>query len=69
MYIGNEGFTAESAREAISEGKVDAVAFGKSAIANPDLVERFRIGADLNEPRPETFYAGGAEGYTDYPKL
>lgn len=69
VYIANEGFTAESARDAIREGKADAVAFGKLAIANPDLVERFRTNAALNEPRPETFYASGSEGYTDYPTL
>ncbi len=69
VYIGNESFTAESAREAISSGKVDAVAFGKSAIANPDLVERFRTGAPLNAPDPSTFYGDGPVGYTDYPFL
>jgi len=69
VYIGNEGFTAETAREAINEGKVDAVAFGKAAIANPDLVERFRTGASLNAPVPETFYGSGPKGYTDYPTL
>lgn len=69
VYIANENFTAEQAREVISSGKADAVAFGKLAIANPDLVERFRTGADLNEPNPETFYASGPEGYTDYPML
>ncbi len=69
VYIANEGFTAESAREAIASGKVDAVAFGKSAIANPDLVERFRSGAPLNEPDPSTFYGDGPTGYTDYPFL
>jgi 2,4-dienoyl-CoA reductase-like NADH-dependent reductase (Old Yellow Enzyme family) len=69
VYIGNENFTAESAREAISSGRVDAVAFGKLAIANPDLVERFRTGAELNEPNPSTFYGSGPEGYTDYPSL
>jgi 2,4-dienoyl-CoA reductase-like NADH-dependent reductase (Old Yellow Enzyme family) len=68
-YIANEGFTADSAREAISSGKADAVAFGKAAIANPDLPERFRTGAPLNEPKPETFYGSGPEGYTDYPSL
>ncbi|QTN31044.1 alkene reductase [Akkermansiaceae bacterium] len=68
-YIANEGFTADTAREAITSGKADAVAFGKAAIANPDLVERFRIAAGLNEPQPGTFYGGGAEGYTDYPFL
>ncbi len=69
VFIANENFTAEKAREAISAGKADAVAFGKLAIANPDLVERFRTGAGLNEPVPETFYGSGAEGYTDYTAL
>lgn len=67
VFIANEGFTAESAREAISSGKVDAVAFGKAAIANPDWVARMRVGAPLNPPNPETFYGQGPEGYTDYP--
>lgn len=69
VYIANEGFTAESAREAILNGEADAVAFGKKAIANPDLVERFRTGAPLNEPNPATFYGEGPVGYTDYPFL
>lgn len=69
VYIANESFTADSAREAISSGKADAVAFGKLAIANPDLPERFRNGESFNEPHPETFYGGGKEGYTDYPFL
>ena len=69
VYIANESFTAESAREAIRSGKADAVAFGKAAIANPDLVERFRAGAPLNPPDPSTFYADGPVGYTDYPFL
>ena len=69
VFIANEAFTAKAAREAIASGKADAVAFGKTAIANPDLVERFRLGAPLNEPRPETFYGTGPVGYTDYPGL
>jgi 2,4-dienoyl-CoA reductase-like NADH-dependent reductase (Old Yellow Enzyme family) len=67
VFIANEGFTAEAAREAILAGTADAVAFGKSAIANPDLVERFRTGAVLNSPDPSTFYGDGPGGYTDYP--
>jgi 2,4-dienoyl-CoA reductase-like NADH-dependent reductase (Old Yellow Enzyme family) len=69
VFIANEGFTAESAREVIASGKADAVAFGKPAIANPDLVERLRVGADLNPPDSETFYGQGPGGYTDYPFL
>lgn len=69
VYIANEKLTLESARGLVESGKADAVAFGKLFIANPDLVERFRSGAPLNEPRPELFYGGGPAGYTDYPAL
>jgi len=69
VFIANENFTADSAREVIASGRVDAVAFGKTAIANPDLVRRFRENAPLNAPDPATFYASGAKGYTDYPAL
>ncbi|HBB99537.1 MAG TPA: alkene reductase, partial [Pseudomonas sp.] len=53
----------------LTEGKADAVAFGIPYIANPDLVERLRQDAPLNEPKPELFYAQGPAGYTDYPSL
>jgi N-ethylmaleimide reductase len=32
-------------------------------------VRRLKEGAPLNAPDPETFYGGGARGYTDYPTL
>lgn len=69
VYIANENFTADTARQAIIDGSADAVAFGKSAIANPDLVKRFRNNSPLNEPNPKTFYGSGPQGYTDYPTL
>ena len=69
VYIANEGFTAQSAQQALDDGWADAVAFGRAFLANPDLPERLRTGAPLNEPVPATFYARGAEGYTDYPAL
>ena len=69
VYIANEGFTRESAQQALDAGWADAVAFGKLIIANPDLPTRFRADSALNEPQPHTFYGAGAEGYTDYPAL
>lgn len=69
----NSGFgsptTKGEALELVSEGWADAVAAGRPAIANPDLVERWRRDAELNEPRPALFYGRTAEGYTDYPSL
>ena len=69
VYIANERFTKEQGNAWLAEGKADAVAFGIPYIANPDLVERLRRDAPLNEPKPELFYAQGPDGYTDYPSL
>ncbi len=68
-YMANNGYTRAMAIDSVSGGKADLVAFGKAFIANSDLVERLRIDAPLNEPDRETFYGGGARGYTDYPML
>lgn len=69
VYITNGGYDKARANAAIASGAADAVAFGTLFLANPDLVERFRRDAPLNEANPDTFYGGGAEGYTDYPTL
>ena len=69
VYIANENFTVDSARDVILSGAADAVAFGKAAIANPDLVARFRKSAPLNQADTTTFYGEGPLGYTDYPSL
>ena len=68
-YVANEKFTAETANQVLAAGEADAVAFGVPFLANPDLPERFRLGAPLNEAEPSTFYAPGPKGYTDYPFL
>jgi 2,4-dienoyl-CoA reductase-like NADH-dependent reductase (Old Yellow Enzyme family) len=57
------------ARGRIAGGHADAVSIGRLFIANPDLVERIALDAPLNRGDPATFYAGGAQGYTDYPVL
>ena len=69
VYVANEGFTRETGNAVLAAGEADAVAFGVPFIANPDLPARFAAGAPLNEPNPETFYAPGEKGYTDYPAL
>ena len=69
MIIAAGGYTAEKAETNIKDGYIDAVAFGRDYIANPDLAERIREGAPLNEQHPQSFYGGGTEGYTDYPFL
>lgn len=69
VIVGAGAYTAEKAENLIEKGFIDAVAFGRSYISNPDLVERLQQNAPLNEPDGETFYGGGAKGYTDYPTL
>lgn len=65
----NSDYDGESAQERLDEGIVDAIAFGRTFLANPDLVERIRTGAELNSPDSKTFYSGGPRGYVDYPTL
>jgi len=68
-WIANEGLTKQTAEKLISSGAADAAAFGKQYIANPDLVKRFELNAELNPLNSDTIYAEGGIGYTDYPAL
>jgi N-ethylmaleimide reductase len=63
------GYDVDRAEEALQSGKADLIAFGRPFIANPDLVERLKAGAELNQPDFTTFYTPGEKGYTDYPAL
>ncbi len=67
--IVNGGYGRETAEEVIASGKADLVSFAIPFISNPDLVERFRLGADLQPGDEATFHSGGAKGYIDYPTL
>ena len=68
-YIGNGDYSREEAAERIRAGRCDLASFGRPIIANPDLVERFRRDAPLNDWDESTFYGGDERGYTDYPTL
>ena len=67
--IANGGYDARSGQAVIARGEADLVAFGVPFLANPDLPARYRRNADLNAPDKDTFYAGEAKGYIDYPAL
>jgi 2,4-dienoyl-CoA reductase-like NADH-dependent reductase (Old Yellow Enzyme family) len=69
VYIANQQLTKESGEALVESDKADAVGYGVLYIANPDLVERFKLNAPLNEPDRETFYFNEHRGYTDYPFL
>jgi len=69
VWIANNGYDKALAEKAVGEGYADMVAFGRPFIANPDLVERLKVGAPLAELDRATLYGGGEKGYTDYPAL
>jgi 2,4-dienoyl-CoA reductase-like NADH-dependent reductase (Old Yellow Enzyme family) len=69
VYIANEGFDGSSGQAALDAGWADAVAFGKAFLANPDLPERLRTGAELNPVNFQTIYSPDGTGYPDYPTL
>ena len=63
------GFSKASGEAALAARRADLIVYGRPFIANPDLVERFRLDAPLNAPDVRTFYGGDDHGYTDYPTL
>ncbi|WNO53773.1 alkene reductase [Stakelama saccharophila] len=65
----NQDYGYAEAQAELDAGLCDAVAFGRTFLANPDLPRRFERGADLNKDEMATWYSGGAEGYVDYPAL
>ena len=69
VYFAGAGFTKESGEALLEQGSADAIVYGTKLLANPDLPERFRRNAPLNEPDQTTFYVPGEHGYIDYPTL
>lgn len=67
-WMVNNGLDKALAEEALANG-ADLVAFGRPYIANPDMVERLKVGGPFNAGDRNTYYGGGEEGYTDYPTL
>ncbi|MCK8786446.1 alkene reductase [Roseomonas sp. NAR14] len=65
----NSDYDGASAQAALDAGQADAIAFGRTFLANPDLPERLRRGAALNPDVQATWYSQGPEGYLDYPTL
>jgi N-ethylmaleimide reductase len=63
------GYVRDEALKAVESGTVDAVAFGRLFISNPDLPKRLELGSELNSYDRQSFYGGAEKGYTDYPAL
>ncbi|MDP9606479.1 UNVERIFIED_ORG: N-ethylmaleimide reductase [Variovorax paradoxus] len=69
LFILAGGFDRAKAESALEAGQADLIAFARSFLANPDLVERMRNDMALNVIDTATFYTPGPRGYTDYPVL
>lgn len=69
LLINRPGRPLEHLGVDLDSGVADAVTIGTWLISNPDMVERLKAGAPLNEPDLSTMYAGDAKGYTDYPSI
>lgn len=70
LNTGRDTGTDFSQLEGYAEwGAISAAAVGRTFLANPDLIDRLVLGAELNEPDVSTFYAPGPVGYIDYPTL
>lgn len=65
----NSDYDGESGQRALEEGQADAIAFGRTFLANPDLPDRLAKHARLNRDDPKTWYTQGPQGYVDYPTL
>lgn len=69
LVLNRGGASLDERARDIEAGLADVATVGAMVLANPDLVERVKTGAALNEPDPSTFYGGDEYGYTDYPML
>lgn len=63
----NSDYDGPKGQAALDSGPADAIAYGRNFLANPDLPYRIMHKLPLNPDKIETWYSGGAEGYTDYP--
>ncbi|XP_072979659.1 12-oxophytodienoate reductase 7 [Typha angustifolia] len=67
-FMCSGGYTRELGVEAVENADADLVSYGRLFIANPDLVERFKVNAPLNRYVRATFYTQDpVVGFTDYP--
>lgn len=63
----NSDYDGPRAAAALAAGEADAIAFGRTFLANPDLPHRIAEGLALTKDDQATWYVPGAKGYVDYP--
>ncbi len=64
----NSDYDDVSGQAQLDSGVADAIAYGRTFLANPDLPYRFAKHLPLNKDNMATWYSQGPEGYVDYPE-
>lgn len=64
----NSDYHGDTGQAALDADEADAITFGRTFLANPDLPRRLAAGLPLNPDRQPTWYSQGPEGYVDYPE-
>lgn len=67
--IVNDSYDFAEAKAIVDSAGAAAVSFARHFIGNPDLVERFRTGAELSRFDRHKLYTDGPDGYSDFPTL
>jgi N-ethylmaleimide reductase len=65
----NSDYDEKSGQAQLDSGVADAITFGRTFIANPDLPHRFAKQIPLAKDNMATWYSQGPEGYVDYPAV
>lgn len=67
VLIRASGYVYKSAVEETQKDDKLLIGMGRLFISNPDLIDRWEQGIELNAYNRATFYTKGAAGFTDYP--
>jgi len=65
----NSDYRLEDGSAALASGQADAISFGRTFIANPDLPDRLAAALPLDPDEMATWYGRGPRGYVEYRRL
>jgi len=69
LIINRPGRPRDEIGADIATGLADLESYGQMALANPDFIDRLKVGAPMNEGDGATYFGGTEKGFTDYPTL
>ncbi|CAN7300322.1 alkene reductase [Rhizobium sp. LjRoot258] len=69
LIINRPGRPRDQIGADIATGLADLESYGQMVLANPDFIDRLKVGAPMNEADRSTYFGGTETGFTDYPTL